>query len=233
MPDQNKQHWSTVLLIMLLAADLAFILIGFGYDLGYYENDNLSFHTDRGYAEFFQYTKFLWIGIALLILTVLKRQMIYGVGSALFFYLMLDDSLEIHEHGAGMIVKALGKYHGSTPFLGLRNQDLGEMLVSGAVGGLVLVLGFLAYRYGNKMSRRVGIHLLIGMLALAFAGVFIDMLAIMVEEYSFWLDQLMVVLEDGGEMVVVSAITWYCHSLLSQEWPRARIRAMVDSDTAE
>lgn len=224
MPQPSKTGRSTAILIVLLAIDLVFIAVSIAFDLGYVQDKRLAIYTDRGFAEFFQYGKFLWIALAFFIMLILQRQLIYGVGSFLFAFLLLDDSQEIHENVAGWIVRSLGKYHGNMPFLGLRNQDLGELLFAAALGTTVIGLGILAYRKGSPAARRVCIHLLVAILALAFVGVFIDMIAIMVEEQFLWLDIVMVTLEDGGEMVVVSVIAWYGYRLF-----RAKPTAAQDS----
>ena len=88
----------TKLLIVLLAADLAFIVLHVLHVYtGLLPSSLYSLSRDRGFAEFFQYTKEFWLALLLLLLAIKQRRGLYGVFSLIFVYFLVDDYGEIHE----------------------------------------------------------------------------------------------------------------------------------------
>ena len=77
-----------------------------------------------------------------------------------------------------------------------------------AVFGLLFVLAIvLLYILSDRTARRIALHL-IGLLALlAVFGVLMDMVEVMVDHDE--VARVLVIVEDGGEMVVMSVITWF------------------------
>ncbi len=91
------------LLILLLLADLTFILFDVIIHINRLKVTELSKYlfyiaSDMSYAEFYQYTKEYWILFLLVIIASRKKQNIYYAWAFLFTYLLLDDSLQIHEN---------------------------------------------------------------------------------------------------------------------------------------
>ncbi len=213
METTSERHWSIFFLILLVTADLAFIGLELLHSWGYARDPKFSLGRERGYAEIYQYIKLLWITFILSRFAFEKRQAIYGVGALLFFYLLLDDSLEIHET-AGRII---GDRIGIESAFGLRGQDYGELGVSAFAGVFFLTAGWLAYRYSDALARKVGVYLLISLFVLALFGVGADMLHQFVANKFPWSETPLLILEDGGELIVVSAICWFVYSLANQE----------------
>lgn len=213
MKKPSEKRWSLFLLILLIAADLVFCGVEILYAWEYTSNHMYSLTTDRGYAEVYGYIKFFWIIIGLLWLTYKKYQPVYLVAVLLFFYFLLDDSVKIHE----TVSENMINWFSLVPALGLRAQDFGEIAVSAFVGFFFLITGWLAYEYSDTFSRRVGFYLLIGVVALAFFGVGADILHQILWSESPWINAPLVILEDGGELIVVSVICWFVYSLVSQE----------------
>jgi len=86
------------LLILLIAADVSFIVLHLFHTYTILLPDNLfSIGQDRGYGEFFQYTKELWVAILLFLLGLRKRKFLYIIFAFLFLYFLIDDALEVHE----------------------------------------------------------------------------------------------------------------------------------------
>ena len=158
-----------------------------------------SLERDRGFPEVFQYTKEFWCILLLGFTAIRQRSLSYLSWMLLFIYLLLDDSFHIHEQ--------VGAYLSDTfrfiPMLGLRPVDFGELIVSGTAGLLLLGLISVAYRFGDRLFRKASRYLMILLLALATSGILFDMLHIVVPER---MSRAFGVLEDGGEMLVMSVI---------------------------
>jgi len=174
----------------------------------------LSIQEDHSLGEFFQYAKELLIALAIFQVARLKHNRSYLVWTLLFIYLLLDDAMRIHDQ-AGL---AIGHALGFVGFMGLRAQELGELIFNGIVGPLFLLAIAAAYfgkPGGDAEFRQVTRRMLGLFVLLAVCGVGLDMLHEMV---SFWtpLRKLVGGMEDGGEMVVMSLICWYVLGLVTK-----------------
>lgn len=171
------------------------------------DNPLLSLEQDRGAAEFYQYIKEFWIAILLLAAFRKTRTIGFGLWAILFMYLLLDDALSIHEKVGGLIA-------GHIDFaarLGFGPQHLGELVVSAVAGTVLLSSLILPYLHGSTTYRQISRHLFSLILALAFFGVFIDALHVIVPWEALY--GFFGILEDGGEMVVMSVVVWYVYLL--------------------
>ena len=206
----NIENSSYKLLYLLCFTDLTFIIIhifAINFDL------SCLFYIDceSGYGEVFQYTKYYWVVLLLIIMAKKKANLIYIAWAILFTYLLLDDSLRIHENVGGYLVNY---YHIQSNLLDLRAQDIGEVIVS-ALSSLLLFL-FIGWGYlvSDKATKRISKHLFILVLFLAFFGVFVDTAVMFAyKSFSFWVDQFWGLIEDGGEMLAMSIIVWYVFNL--------------------
>src|SRR5690606_35055428 len=90
-------------------------------------------------------------------------------------------------------------------FGALRGQDFGELAVAAGVGVLAVAPVVACWRSSSPVLRRFSRRLLLGLIGLAVAGVGMDLVHQSVVEHE-WLSLGAVVLEDGGEMVVMSLI---------------------------
>ena len=200
------------LLFLLLLADLVFILLHCIYVFTDLLDTSLySLSRDRGYAEFFQFTKELWIAVLLLILAIRQRRALYYVFSLLFLYFLIDDSLEFHESFGEFLADVLNPQSA----LGLRPVDFGELLVSAAFGLLFLLLIVIFYLLSDAFARRVGHNIIALVFILAFFGIAFDMLEIIIEQPE--IGRIFVILEEGGELLVMSVITWFVYRLDLQQ----------------
>ncbi len=193
----------TKLLYLLLATDAVFIILHIFYVNGLHSNVYLSIERDRGYAEFFQYTKEYWIALLLGSLALEKRSLLYLSWSSLFFYLLLDDSILIHEKLGEILSARLGF---SSAF-NVRAIDFGEIIVSASMGLFFLAFIGIAYRFGDRTSRKVSRNLIVMLLALALFGIVVDVVHVAIRVP--WLEHYFALVEDGGEMLVMSTIAWF------------------------
>ena len=207
---------ATSFLLLLLAVDLAFVFLHFLQLSDAMNNELFSLERDRGFPELFQYIKIFLIVILLLSVRTKTRVVGYGLWSLLFLYLLLDDALSIHESFGGYIATTMA----FAPAIGLRAQDFGELAVSVIAAALILSPLAVFYLRGSDAFKEATKHLLMLLMALAFFGIFVDMLHVAIDA-GWKIRFLLGVVEDGGEMIVVSIMAWYvfllngCHGNIS------------------
>ncbi len=201
----DLKNYHNRLFILLISADLIFIIIHCLNIYGLIERNNLySIVNEHGYSEIFQYLKEFWVFIILFHLFVKKRSVTLLIWAFLFLYVLLDDSLTIHE----TLGEYLANYFEIKPRFNLRSVDFGELLVSFTVGCSFMVLLLLTYLRSKYNFQKISQHLFTFLLALAFFGIFIDMLHVFFDD-----NHKLGLIEDGGEMLVMSIITAYVFKL--------------------
>lgn len=206
-----KRNSSEILLLLVLS-DFAIIALHLATSLSSISNDRYwSIDHDRGFGETFQYIKELWLVLSFAALIKIRSDWSYLSLCLLFSYLLVDDLFSIHEH-LGTAIAARFNFQ---PLLGLQPSDLGELPVH-LIAGLVLlvVIGY-SYWFGSKSFCHVCQRVMLLFAALAFSGIALDVLHGMVGKTGV-LALPLEILEDGGEMVVMSALCWYGVSLLQR-----------------
>lgn len=175
--------------------------------------DLLSVSKDGGYAEYFQYAKLAAIIVLLYLAAKAKRSALIGGWGIIFFILLADDALQIHERGGSMLADWLSipaMYH-------LRSVDYGELMVFALWGLTAIAILTVTSRIDQSpIARQVSKGLLLLLLGLAFFGGFFDMLHIAVAnnwELSGTGHRLFDAIEDGGEMVVVSLMLAFVYRI--------------------
>lgn len=202
----NADKNLSTLLLLLLITDCIFIVLHFLPLTPWFPNPLLNINQDQGYAEIYMYLKELWI-IILLIFILIKTKIVgYSAWILLFLYILLDDSLEIHETLGGYIASQLN----FSAFLGLRPQDFGELSVSALAAVVLFSLLLLFYISGSKSYKHVTKNIFLLFLALVFFGVFIDMLNMMIK-IGWEADYIFAAIEDGGELMVMSLLLYYVY----------------------
>ncbi|NEP17146.1 MAG: hypothetical protein F6J97_09590, partial [Leptolyngbya sp. SIO4C1] len=139
--------FSTQILWLCIVTDLTFIILNVVYELSNAIADPaLKISEDRGYAEVFQYVKEFWIVEVLVLLAFRSHSLLYLAWSGFFSYLLLDDSLRIHETWSKIL-----------PFpnlFGLNRHASGELIISLTAGFIFLFLIAVAYRSGDAFAKR-------------------------------------------------------------------------------
>ncbi len=190
------------LLVILLAVDALFFFLHFCYVLFKVPNNKLLFiEADVSLGEFFQYGKYLILVTLLLITALQKKKWLYASWALLFCYLVMDDSLQIHEQFGAFLSQFL-HFH---PALALRANDFGELLSLTLTAGTILVLTALAHYYSNKPTRHLSYVILPTLALLIFCGVILDMAHILFAANRYT-DRIFGFLEDGGEMIALSLL---------------------------
>jgi hypothetical protein len=201
------------LLFLLILTDLVFILLHIIHIFTALLPSSLySLAMDRGYAEFFQYMKMLWILVLFLGLGIKRRRLIFVIYSVLFTYFLIDDSFEFHER-AGALLAELFNFQ---PALGLRAVDFGELTVSAFFGILFLIAITITHLGSDVFTKKVSKSIIIMVIMLAMFGVGMDMIEIIIEHP--FVNPLLVIVEEGGEMLMVSVITWFAFKQQHQDY---------------
>ena len=198
------------LLALLLLADLAFISIHCLFIAGILSGTAYSIEADLGFSEIYQYIKEFWIIVLLLLLAIKERHFTYLLWSLLFVYLLLDDSFLIHEE-YGLY---LSNYFEFKPMFNLRAKDFGELIVSLFSGFILLSSIGVSLLFSDNLAKRTSKTLFFLLIMLAFFGIFVDMLHVASPSGK----SILGLIEDGGEMIVISITVWYTFGIeTSQE----------------
>ncbi len=211
-----RTHFATgsqlgLFLLLLISADAAFVLVHLIRDHPPFFSDSLfSLEQERGFAETFQYVKIYWIAIMLAVVWWRTREGVYFAWMTLFAYLLCDDSLQIHERGG----HAIAQIWGIQDALGLKAQDLGELVVVGTIGLILLLFLVVMYRRSTLDAMRASRKLMFYLGVLVFFGVFIDTLHSLLRGSRG--NAALGVVEDGGEMLSVSIVCWYVMNLVER-----------------
>ncbi len=164
--------------------------------------------SEHGYPEMYQYFKEFLV-VALLVRLVLKtKTTAFLTWVFLFAYLLVDDSLQIHENVGAHLVEMLN----IPPWMGLRAQDFGELMVSFTVFSILSVSLFWFYKKSTVLFQRSTIVFLVLLCMLAFFGIVLDMLHVVVRPHRV-INYITGSVEDGGEMLVMSLMTVYAYCL--------------------
>lgn len=202
--------------LVLLLADLVYLAAHVAALLGSWRDGRWLISQDGGYAEQFQYQKFLLLALLTGLWALWQRRPALLAWTAVFTLLWVDDKFLVHEyfglHFADLAARALND-PGDLPlrFGPLAAKHLGELIAAGGMGVALLALIALAYRNGGETFRRLSVRLVVVVLALGVCGVFFDLLHHIpgVETARLfghrWLAQALTLLEDGGEMLTITA----------------------------
>ncbi len=209
--ERLSERFYVKLLLLLLFTDVAFMALHLLHVSGLLLNEDFAVNRDRGYAEIFQYTKFLW-GAALLAGVALReRQVTYLGWSLVFAFMLLDDSLRLHEEAGTALAQA--GFVGSV--MGLDPRAVGQVAFVGLVGAVLLALlggGYALSRGAARQRlRRASVPLLVLVGGIGFCGVFVDLIHGLFPEG--WFETLLHLVEDGGEMAFMSLCLAYIWAL--------------------
>jgi hypothetical protein len=202
---------TATLLLLLVAVDFLLIALHVLHVWSpWFENGKqYSMESYNGLASIYQYIKQVWLAGCLALAFLQTRSKVFFGWTLLFAFLLLDDALELHEQFGAVLAAAL-----SFPaVLGMRPADLGEISIAAAIGCVALALVAITFRHGAKESRELSADLMCLLAALALFGVFFDMLHTITYFNAPSFSEFFALIEDGGEMLVISAITAYAFDL--------------------
>jgi hypothetical protein len=202
---------TTTLLYLLVLGDLMFIAIHVLHVWSpWLPAYSLSIEADRGLAELFQYAKQFGLVVCLGFVFFRTRGWAFAGWAMFFGYLLLDDAFAIHERLGVM----LGARFGFPEMFGLRPDDFGEIAIAGMLGLCAVAMVALALRRGGATARRISQDFLCLLALLAVFAVLIDTLHTITYFRAPTIAPLFALIEDGGEMIVVSGMTAYAFDIL-------------------
>ena len=209
---QDNLAPATTLLVLLIAGDLAFIFLHLlDVETGWMRGAKISLEADGGMPETYQYVKEFWMAVCMAITFWRTRVRLYAAWSAVFGFLLLDDAGQVHERVGAWLARTFEL----PAMFGLRPTDTGELMVAGCVGlTMVSIVALTSWRRGEQ-SERISRDVLSLICVLGVLGVFVDMLHVVAYLNGSLLAQVLLVVEDGGEMVVMSALTAYAFHVTS------------------
>ena len=194
------------LLLLLICADVGFTLLHLiNVETGWLRGTGISLESDGGPAEIFQYLKAFWVIVCMVVAFVSTRHGVYVSWALVFLFLLADDAGQIHEN----VGTWLGQRYGFPAPFGLRSKDIGELLFAAAAGLTILAVVGVAVWRGTEQCRRISRDLGCLIVVLALVGILVDMLHVIAFVGQSLLAQVLLVVEDGGEMIVMSALTAY------------------------
>ena len=211
---------------LLLIGDLMFIALHGLYAWSPWLNERyFSVEDEGGLAEQYQYVKQVWLISCLGIAFLSTRLPVYLGWGALFCFLLLDDALQFHERLGEMVAQQLN----FPAVVGMRPGDIGEIAVAAMIGVCVVAFVLLNAFCGSAHARHLSQDLLCLLAMLGLFGVVFDAVHTVLFFGKNALESGLALLEDGGEMVVISAITAYVFDIACNEgqlrvsiWSRLR-----------
>lgn len=203
-----------IVLAVLVCGDLLFIGLHLVHlQTSLLPSDRWSISRDHGFAELFQYLKYVAICLALGHLFIRTRLRVMLGWMAVFGFLLLDDAGRIHER-FGLLFAASTHL----PNIGgLRARDIGELVFALLAGLLVLPLVIFGWLRGAPPARAISTDLALLLVALAGCGVGADFVHRLLSLSS--MDVLAGLIEDGGEMLVLSVTCAYL-----TQWVTGQVR---------
>lgn len=190
-----------LLLGLLWVVDLALVLAhlslkyvgqpsGWTFDLG----------AERSYGELVQYLKYAWTALLLVLLAFTRRELVFLAWALLFLCLGADDWFGLHERAGEWASERWGDLGGWVWHLG----ELGFLV---AVLGVFLAIAVPLHQRSTGEGRRVSWSMFGLAAVLGGVGVGVDAVHHLVFDGQAWADVPFTVLEDGGELVILSLIT--------------------------
>lgn len=192
------------LIIGLLTIDAALIAGAFGHSVsfGVFASEPWRIGSDRGLGELWFDAKLLLA--ATILLKSSRRAPVLGGIAAIVILLVVDDLFSAHQ----FLGQAVADGFDFGRHLGMRPVDLGELIVFFAYGTVLVAVMVLMWRASSTEGRFGGLVMAVSLVVVAFFGVVLDAAhsARYTEGWAAVLDDVLALLEDGGEIVGATVV---------------------------
>lgn len=199
------------LLAVLVALDLTLIAVGLVRleVAGPSPTDPWLLETDAGVAEYAGYVQQASLAVLLLALCWAARHLVWVAYAVLFLCALADDYLRLHETKGAWLADRLAAHlwFPSDGFLGLRANDLGELLVWGLLAAVPVLAAVLLHRRSDGWNRRASLGMAALIAVYVFFGAVLDQVHVLFHDS--WIGDVIGTLEDGGELLTLSASVVY------------------------
>jgi hypothetical protein len=154
--------------------------------------------SNSGFGEWFEYSLTFTVALMLILLWVRDRDWTYLTNAALFLWLVLDNSFEIHELSGQWLGPSLDIF----PSIPIEPHDIGEAALFFVVG--VIWLSGLAVSLKHARHRQTVYSLLLAgcVIGAAVFGVIVDMIVVWGPYTPIQLE-IVTFIEDGGEFLMI------------------------------
>ncbi|MBL4645341.1 MAG: hypothetical protein COA52_18800 [Hyphomicrobiales bacterium] len=168
-----------------------------------------SLAADYSAPEFFGYAKLLITSVLLFSVFKRSRIPIFASWAFIFFVLLLDDSLQLHEFGGEWVS---GLMPDQQAWYGIQLHHFGELFIWAVLGLICLIVLVTGIVKSKGQASHYTRLFLLAVFGLILCGVVIDLLSsfdfIMHPENQTMMTQILhgvlIVAEDGGELVFMS-----------------------------
>ena len=205
---KERQLFTTIILVTI-----ALIIVHLFHT--YYNvpaSDFFDLEVDNNLPELFLYLQELGIVVLLYWLYQRHGNLLYFAWMLIFAYVLIDDSLLIHERIGVFLVD----YFGVENNYGVRGRDITEVIVQLSFGvPLVLFAMWAHYFRGDRLSRRISTVLFILLVLLVAFAIVLDWFHVKI--MIIYLKPILGTIEDGAEMFVITGIFWYLFRQYSVE----------------
>ena len=173
----------------------------------------LSVRVDGGIPEGYQYFKEVALAIMMVRLYRVTGSRVFLAWSALFAFLFVDDAFRFHER-MGVWLAGLPGIGALAAAIDVRAVDIAELVSVAPILGLILLTIVVQYwRERPPIKRSVSVLVMLFVTLLFFGGV-MDIIDRVAVTRAAGLVQILSLIEDGGEMLTMSAMFAYSAALL-------------------
>ncbi|NJN75426.1 MAG: hypothetical protein HC796_03210 [Synechococcaceae cyanobacterium RL_1_2] len=213
---------STILLFLLSVTDMVFVVLYWFLIWKLLERSEFDLTRDFGFAEMYQYIKEFWCILLATLLLWKTKEKSYLSWILMLVYILLDDSMRIHE----TLGKVIGRQLNFVEIFGIRNIDVGEFAVFAIAGIVTIGLISICFKHGSKLFKQLTLDLFLFIALLVFFGVIVDVVHIVINENT--IGKVFGTIEDYGEMLGITLITWYLflHNIHSNPMELSLVRTL-------
>ena len=159
---------------------------------------------DNSYSEIFLYLQELAIVILLYQMYRHTDNLLYLAWGLIFTYILLDDSLLLHERIGVYLVDRFNVQNN----YGVRGRDITEVIVQLFFGIPLVTFAAWAHVYrGDSTARKISIWLFLWLVLLISFAIVLDWFHVKIMIID--LKPVLGTIEDGAEMFILTGILWY------------------------